>query len=127
MKNRIGVLLTVACVCAAGAAAFAATPAPETPKKEWREHHPLQDQVLQRNKRERARIRKLYKQGKITKAQRNEMLAQTKDVAQEDRADAKATGGGITKGEQKVMNHQQDAIGREMKTDAAAPAPAPAP
>ena len=91
----------------------------------FQKHHPRQTEVLKRTDRERNRVNNLYKQGKISAQQRDQMLGQIHDVRKEDYSDAKANsdngtvrGGFITRGQQGVMNQQENQINREMRQDA---------
>jgi len=91
----------------------------------FEKNHPRQTEVLKRTDRERTRVNREYKQGKISAQQRNQMLGQIHDVRKEDYADAKANskngtvrGGYITRGQQGVMNQQENQINREIRQDA---------
>ena len=91
----------------------------------FQKHHPRQTEVLKRTDRERNRVNNLYKQGKISGQQRDQLQGQIHDIRKEDYADAKANskngtvrGGYITKGQQGVMNQQENQIHREIRQDA---------
>jgi hypothetical protein len=91
----------------------------------FQKNHPRQTQVLNRADRERNRVNSLYKQGKISAQQRDQMLGQIHDVRKEDYADAKANsqngtvrGGYITRGQRGVMNQQENQVNREIRQDA---------
>ena len=93
--------------------------------RQFQKHHPRQTEVLKRVDRERNRVNNLYKQGKISAQQRDQMLGQIHDVRKEDYSDAKANsgngtvrGGFITRGQQGVMNQQENQINREIRQDA---------
>jgi hypothetical protein len=91
-------------------------------QEEWKENHPRQHQVLHRANREQTRINHLYKEGKITSQQRDEMLERAKTIKQENHADSKANGGYITKDQQKVMNKQANQLNKEIRKQDANPA-----
>ena len=91
----------------------------------FQKKHPRQTQVLKRTDRERARVNNEYKQGKISAQQRNQLRGQIHDVRKEDYTDARANskngtvrGGYITRGQQGVMNQQENQINREIRQDA---------
>ena len=97
------------------------------PEKDPKFHknHPRQTQTLKRVDRERTQVNQLYKQGKISAQQRNQQLGQIHAIRKEDYADAKANskngtvrGGYITKGQQGVMNQQENQIKQEIRQDA---------
>ena len=91
----------------------------------FQKNHPRQTQVLNRVDRERNRVNTEYKQGKISAQQRNQLRGQIHAVRKEDYADAKANSkngtvrrGYITRGQQGVMNQQENQINREIRQDA---------
>ena len=110
----------------AGILLAAASPALAGPEKDpkFQKNHPRQTEVLKRTDREQARVNHLYKEGKISAQQRNQLRGQIHDVRKEDYADAKANskngtvrGGYITKGQQGVMNQQENQLNREIRQD----------
>jgi len=91
----------------------------------FQKHHPRQTEVLKRTDRERNRVNNLYQHGKISAQQRNQLQGQIRDIRKEDYADAKANspngtvrGGHITRGQQGVMNQQENQLHREIRQDA---------
>ena len=81
---------------------------------------------MKRADRERNRVNNLYKQGKISAQQRDQLLGQIHDVRKEDYADAQANSpngkvrsGYITKGQQGLMNQQENLINQEIRQDVA--------
>ena len=91
----------------------------------FQQNHPRQTQVLTRVDRERTRVNHLYTPGKISPQQRDQLLGQIHAVRTEDYADAQATsqngtvrGGYLTKGQQGVMNQQENQINTEIRQDA---------
>jgi hypothetical protein len=120
MMALFGILL-------AGALLTTASPAGAGPEKNprFQKNHPRQTQVLNRVDRERNRVNTEYKQGKISAQQRNQLRGQIHAVRKEDYADAKANSkngtvrrGYITRGQQGVMNQQENQINREIRQDA---------
>ena len=126
MGHRRHLLLGIALAGAllATAAVASAAGLPEKAPR-FQRNHPRQTQVLNRVDHERNRVNNLYKQGKISSQQRDQMLGQIHDVRKEDYADSKANSpngrvrsGYITKGQQGVMNQQENQINREIRQDA---------
>ena len=120
MMALFGILL-------AGALLTTASPAGAGPEKNprFQKNHPRQTQVLNRVDRERNRVNTEYKQGKISAQQRNQLRGQIHAERKEDYADAKANSkngtvrrGYITRGQQGVMNQQENQINREIRQDA---------
>jgi len=70
-------------------------PAWAGPEKDprFQKNHPRQTEVLKRVDRERNRVNNLYKSGKISAQQRDQMLGQIHDIRKEDYSDAKANSG----------------------------------
>lgn len=90
----------------------------------FQKHHPRQTEVLKRADRERNRVNSLYKHGKISAQQRDQLRGQIHAMRKEDYAAARANsrngtvrGGYITRGQQGVMNHQENQINREIRQD----------
>jgi len=86
----------------APAGAPAGTKAAPTAKK----HHPRRHQVNKRIKKQEARIDKKEKEGKITPAQADQLRANDKKVAQEEKDMAAQDNGHITKTDQKALNQE---------------------
>jgi hypothetical protein len=121
-KTALFGLVLAGALLTTGSPAWAAGPEKDP---NFQKNHPRQTEVLNRVDRERNRVNNLYKQGKISAQQRNQMLGQIHDVRKEDYTDAKANskngtvrGGYITKGQQGVMNQQENQINREIRQDA---------
>ncbi len=120
--------LTALCgVLLAGALLTPASPAWAGPEKDpkFQKNHPRQTQVLNRVDRERNRVNTLYRQGKITAQQRNQLRGQIRSERKEDYTDARANSkngtvrsGYITRGQQGGMNQQENQISREIRQDA---------
>lgn len=54
------------------------------------------------------------KEGEITKRQANQLHREDGTIRHEERAMAKINGGHITKGEQKALNQQENAVSRQI-------------
>jgi len=95
----------------AGATAVASTASADTP---WQKHHPRQEEVFGRLDRQRYDIRHEYREGDMSWAKEHRLLARDHRIGREDRHFARASGGYITKGEQRFMNHQENGTYRQM-------------
>ncbi len=74
----------------------------------WRKNHPRQAQALQRTRRQQRKANRLFKQGKISKRQRNNIVRNDRRMRREDRRMARRNGGYITKGQQRALNRQEN-------------------
>jgi len=77
---------------------------------QWERNHPRRDQVNDRLANQNRRINRELKEGEITKQQANQLHREDHAIRQEERDMAKINGGHITKGEQKVLNQQENAV-----------------
>ncbi len=75
----------------------------------WAHKHPRQHPVLAREHRQIKRINHERREGELTKGQARAMRASDRAIAHQDRADARAHGGHITKREQHQLNRQENA------------------
>jgi hypothetical protein len=101
LKTAIFVL-SFAVVSSAVSAAFAET--------QWERNHPRRDQVNDRLANQNRRINHELKEGEITKRQANRLHREDHAIRQEARDMAKINSGHITKGEQKVLNQQENGV-----------------
>ena len=95
-------VISLALVGSSIATAFAET--------QWERNHPRRDQVNDRLSNQNHRINKELKEGEITKQQANQLHRENHAIRQEERTMAKFNNGHITKGEQKTLNHQENAV-----------------
>src|SRR5690349_6561146 len=79
----------------------------ETP---WKRNHPCRDQVNDRLATQARRIDRERQEGETTKGQARQLHRDDRSIRQEERDMAKLNGGHITKGEQKVLNQQENAV-----------------
>ena len=100
-RNPTLVALALGVTLAAGLAGAASA------ETRWEQHHPRQDQVLDRDARLRHETREAYRDGDISRRQETRMLRRDREVAREDHVMARINGGYITKGEQRLMNRQE--------------------
>jgi len=83
-------------------------------ESDWAKDHPRRHQVNKRLNNQNKRINQEVKEGEITKAQAANLHKQDHMIRQEERDMARQNGGHITKGEQKVLNQQENAVSREI-------------
>ncbi|MDE2278319.1 MAG: hypothetical protein KGK04_01910 [Xanthomonadaceae bacterium] len=76
--------------------------------------HPRRDQVVDRTQRQNRRITNQVREGELTHAQAHALRASDHSVAQQQRADAKANGGYITKTQQKALNQELNANSKQI-------------
>jgi hypothetical protein len=95
----------------------AATPAatPGSSSSNFDKTHPRRAQVNSRLKNQNARVDNKVADGKMSQGEANKIHGQDKAIHNEEKADAKANGGHITKAEQKHINHQENHVSKEIK------------
>ncbi|HTB31372.1 MAG TPA: hypothetical protein VK808_05055 [Bacteroidia bacterium] len=77
--------------------------------------HPRRAEVNSRLKNQNARVDNKVDNGKMSKGEANKIHAQDHAIHKEEKRDAAANGGHITKAEQKHINHQENHVSREIK------------
>jgi hypothetical protein len=92
-------------------ASLAGTASAET---EWQKNHPRRTQVNHRLNNRDKRIHQDVKNGTMTQAQAATAHHEDHQVRQQDRDMASQNGGHITKGEQKVLNGQENGISSQI-------------
>jgi hypothetical protein len=107
-KSTMALVLTVATSLLLGniAVAFA--------ESDWAKNHPRRAQVNNRLANQNRRIRNERKEGEITKAQARNLHREDHAIRQEERDMASQNGGHITKQEQRVLNHQENKVSRQI-------------
>ena len=80
----------------------------------WQKNHPRRTQVNHRLHNQNRRIHNDVKAGTLSKAQAANLHKDDHQVRQEERDMASQNGGHITKGEQKVLNHQENGISNQI-------------
>jgi hypothetical protein len=78
----------------------------------WQKNHPRREQVNNRLNNQNRRIHQDVKNGTLSKGQAAALHKDDHQVRQEERDMASQNGGHITKGEQKVLNQQENGISR---------------
>jgi hypothetical protein len=80
----------------------------------WERSHPRRDQVNDRLENQSRRINREYREGEITRAQAHRLHQEDRRIRQEERDMASMNGGHITRGEQRVLNHQENWVSRQI-------------
>ncbi len=115
------ILSTIAVALLMGATAFAQTQAPAAPAQapaqqgNWDKTHPRRAQVNNRLNNQNARVDNKVDNGKMSKGEAAKIHSQDHAIRKEERRDAAANHGHITKAEQQHINHQQNNVSREIK------------
>ena len=76
--------------------------------------HPRRAEVNHRLAVQNARIHQGVKQGTITRKEAAQLHAEHREIRAEERADAAAHGGHITKAEQVELNKQENAVSKQI-------------
>lgn len=76
--------------------------------------HPRRAQVNKRLNNQNKRIKNEVREGNMSKAKANNLHEKDRMIRQEERDMAKQNGSHITKGEQKVLNRQENGVSREI-------------
>jgi hypothetical protein len=92
-------------------AALAGTASAETT---WQKNHPRRTQVNHRLNNQDKRIHQDVKDGTLSKSQAAGLHKEDHQVRQEERDMASQNGGHITKGEQRVLNGQENQISNQI-------------
>ena len=106
MSNRFRKTLTFA----AAAVMLAGVVGTASAETTWQKNHPRRTQVNHRLNNQNRRIHNDVKNGTMTKGQAAAAHKEDHQVRQEERDMASQNGGHITKPEQRVLNHQENAI-----------------
>lgn len=102
-------------VLAAVMALFASTIASSAmAETQWEKNHPRRDQVNDRLANQDKRIHQEVKEGEMSKAKAARLHKEDRQVRKEERVMASQNGGHITKKEQKTLNHQENAISKQI-------------
>jgi hypothetical protein len=76
--------------------------------------HPRRAEVNARLANQHRRIRTEVKEGDLTHAQAQDLRAEDRGIRANERFDASQNGGHLTKPEQRVLNHQENGISRQI-------------
>jgi hypothetical protein len=80
----------------------------------WEQHHPRQDQVLDRIQRQERRIAEARREDELGRWQAHRLWAHDRFIARQDHRFARINGGYITPGEQHYLNREEDGLGRHI-------------
>ena len=81
---------------------------------QWEKTHPRRDQVNDRLANQDKRIHQEVKEGEMSKAKAARLHKEDRQVRKEERVMASQNGGHITRKEQKTLNHQENAISKQI-------------
>ncbi|MDE1915842.1 MAG: hypothetical protein KGJ57_05970 [Sphingomonadales bacterium] len=111
-RSKIFIAVAALASLAGGTGLAQSASAADVAARSWSLHHPRQAQVLHREHRQLVRIHRERAEGRITAGQAHALAAETRAIGREDRADARAHGGRITRHEHREMNRQLNAQSR---------------
>jgi hypothetical protein len=80
----------------------------------WESNHPRRDQVNDRLQNQNRRINQEYRQGEISRGQAKVLHRADHQIRHEERKMASLNGGHITRGEQRVLNQQENRVSRQI-------------
>jgi hypothetical protein len=83
----------------------------------WKKNHPRRAEVNRRDQRLHNRTERAEKNGKLTNKQGEKLEGEEAAIRGQEKADAAAHGGHITKGEQRELNKEENGVRREMNRD----------
>jgi hypothetical protein len=76
----------------------------------WQRHHPRREQVNDRLANQNHRIKVARKDGDLSASQARALHAKDRAIRAQERADASADGGHITRAEQRQLNHEENHV-----------------
>ncbi|MBV9556632.1 MAG: hypothetical protein JO254_06100 [Pseudolabrys sp.] len=80
----------------------------------WQRDHPRRTEVNRRLDRQDARINRERREGEISGAQARALHREDRQIRREERSMARTNGGYITRGEQRALNRQENAVSRQI-------------
>src|SRR5579862_7694837 len=111
MLNSAKKTLTFAAAIVSLAALVGTTASAETT---WQKNHPRRTQVNSRLNNQNRRIHQDVKNGTLTKGQAANLHHEDHQIRQEERDMASQNGSHITKGEDRVLNQQENAVSSQI-------------
>jgi len=105
-RKALVLVLTTAFLSGVASSSFAATT--------WQKNHPRRTQVNSRLKNQNKRIHQERKEGELSAGQAAKLHKEDHQIRQEERLMASQNGGHITKGEQKTLNQQENAVSQQI-------------
>ena len=103
---KVVTAVAIAILGATATSAFAGT--------SWERHHPRRDQVNDRLEHQNARINRELREGEVTPGQAQRLRMEDRTIRNEERAMARFNHGHITRGEQRLLNQQENAVSRQI-------------
>ena len=85
-------------------------------KAQWDKDHPRRAEVNSRLNNQNARTDNKVADGKMSKAEAAKIHGEDHSIRKEEKRDAAANGGHITKAEKKHINHQENKVSHQIKT-----------
>jgi hypothetical protein len=98
------------------AVSLAASPA-MADNNTWKKKHPRRAEVNKRDRNLRNRTENAEKSGKITGKQAERLEKEETAIHAQEKADAAANGGHITKEEQRDLNREENKVDRQLRRD----------
>jgi hypothetical protein len=81
---------------------------------QWQKNHPRREQVNERLAHQNQRIHNEVKEGDLSRVQAAKLHREDHQIRREERMMASQNGGHITKSEQKVLNHQENQVSKQI-------------
>ncbi len=106
---------TILTAVAAFAALVLATSASAQDQSKFDKTHPRRAEVNSRLNNQNARIDNKVDDGKMSKAEAAKLHKEDHAIRKEEKRDAAANGGHLTKAEQKHINHQENHVSKQIK------------
>ena len=81
---------------------------------QWERNHPRRDQVNDRLGNQNRRINREVREGEINRQQANQLHKEDRAIRQEERTMSRFDNGHITRGDQKALDQQENAVSRQI-------------
>ena len=114
MTNRSPAMTLVTLALTLGAAALPALSHAADADSAFAKTHPRREQVNQRLANQNQRIHNQVAAGDLTKARAAKLHRDDRKIRREERLMASQNGGHLTKGEQRVLNQQENAVSSQI-------------
>jgi len=113
-RPLIAALMTLAALTSVSSFAQTAVPAGAASGANWAKEHPRRAEVNERLANQKERINAKEAAGDMSAAKAAKLHKQDRQIRQEERDMAAQNGGHITKGEQRVLNKQENKVSKEI-------------
>ena len=100
--------------CALIAVVTMASATPSFAETRWQEHHPRRAEVNGRLGNQNRRIDAGVRDGQLSRRQAKQLHREDRTIRAEERAMAAEHGGHITRGEQRLLNRQENQVSRQI-------------